>query len=77
MHINEGTETEDDAIGKHEIIIATYVINTLTRACIFIGVAILIKNMYDKIEVTDESLWNFTLKTVAYLQWGLVGHVPH
>ena len=42
--------------------LATYVINALTRACLFIGVALLIKNIYDNIE-EDESLWHFMMKT--------------
>ena len=43
--------------------LATYVINTLTRACLFIGVALLIKNIYDTMETEDESLWHFMMKT--------------
>ena len=43
--------------------LATYVINALTRACLFIGVALLIKNIYDNIEEEDESLWHFMMKT--------------
>ena len=43
--------------------LATYIINTLSRTYLFIGVALLIKNIYDNIEEEDESLWHFMMKT--------------
>ena len=43
--------------------LATYIINTLSRTYLFIGIALLIKNIYDKIEKDDESLWHFIMKT--------------
>ena len=43
--------------------LATYIINTLSRTYLFIGIALLIKNIYDKIEKDDEPLWHFIMKT--------------